>query len=462
MPLFDLAARALRGAVTRDPRLTGTVIQSLDNYIPSHYKVNDPFTRGVLDVTHEVPKMLSGAVDTILPSSRALKATHNITPTQQRTVENRMDELQRLESGTPEEQAAVVKKYAGLNPVAKVVAKMKGVEIPEETFTPNRMRSVIQGNVEYADISAVQAGGKGAPPSEQVVERAFLEGQKPYSPENYRATLSKYNEKIIGKVNRATEEELDFFANHAGQVWESGKGTALSKATDATFGIRHPSGGPGASTHWQGFYKNNELLNPIAEAFGELKNTLKRGVFENTDQMKQFLANKTVKKKNKDGSSEKIPLLSLLKGEDETGLYFSTSYLSPIKTDGGVNLLFKIRRDGKGLFLVSDEHNFIEKWPVIGPYLEKNLKRSLNTTPVMPFDIKRLKKTQTGGTERSPMRMDLPVGGEFASWDQGFKTFVNAVPDTEELKLQRAIAGIRGAGVAGAGALGYGLFGDKK
>jgi hypothetical protein len=456
MALFDFLARAARGAVTRDPRLAGTVISSLDNYIPSHYKANDPVTRAVLDTTHEAPKMFSGVLDTILPESRALKATHNITPTQQQTVQTRINELQRLESGTPEEQAAVVKQYAGLNPVAKIVAKMRGVDIPEENFTPNRLRSIMQGNVEYADIAAVQTGGKRAPPSEQVVERTFLQGQKPYSPENYRAALSEQNKRIKGKDNRATEEELDAFANHAGQVWESGKGTPFSQATNATFGLRHPHGGPGASTHWQGFYKNNELLNPIAEAFGELKNTLKRGVFENTSQMKQFLENKTVKKKNSSGSVEEVPLLSLLKGEDETGLYFSTSYLSPVKTDGGVNLLFKVKKDGKGLFLVSDEHNFVEKWPIIGPYLEKALGRSLNTTPIVPFDLKQLKQMQTGGTERASVKMDLPVGGEFASWDQGFKTFVDAVPDSEELKLQRAIAGIRGAGVAGAG---YGLFG---
>lgn len=471
MPLFDFLARAARGAVTRDPALRGMHLMNQDNYIRGFYGTNDPVTKGMLTLQHGAGAYLKGFTDSMMPSERALVKSRGMTTRNQDIVRQRHEDAQILRTGTEDEQAAVQAKYSDKGLIKNVSSKVMeamGKKMPEsKPMTANTLDSMATSNIEYPTFIMGQ-GSRRVPtqdmPSADLEKVKLLQGAKPFSVEYLKATFNSFKKNARGYG--ITDLEVDNFTNHVSNIHKDSKGVPVANAQNALFRVRHQHGNPGSSTTFQSFYQNNEFLNPIAKSFNQLAKNTRRKSFKDTEEMKQYFADKTIPVTDRRGNVTQEPMLNMLVNEDPTGLYFNHSFTSGEKTDGGVNFLMKVRRDGKGLYVVSDEHNHAEKYPIIGRFYEKFLDRAITTTPIIPFDIKKFRSKQVGedmalGRMMEDVKLEVPPVKK-EQFDAAIEKFINAVPDSEELKLQRAIAGIRGAGVAGAGALGYSLFGDKK
>jgi len=467
MPLFDLAARAIRGAVTRDPALRGMHLMRQDNYIPGFYGTNDPITKGMLTFQHGAGAYLKGMGDVFNPTERALVKTQGMTTRNQDIVNQRHQDAQILRTGTPEEQAAVQAKYSDqglIKSASRRVMELMGKEMPEtKPVTANSLDSMATSNIEYPTFIMGQ-GSRRTPTSEMPASELesvkLLQGAKPFSIDNLKSTFNNFRKDARGYGIK--DNEIDIFTNHVGNIHKDSKGVPVANVPNALFRVRHQRGNPGKATTYQSFYSNNEFLTPIGKSFNELGKNTGRKTFRNIDEMKEYFADKTIPVADRRGNITQEPILSKVVNEDDTGLYFNHSFTSGEKTDGGVNFLMKVRKDGKGLYVVSDEHNHAEKYPIIGRFYEKFLDRAITTTPIIPFDIKKLRVKQVGEDmslgrifEETTLKVP-PVRQE--QFNTAIDRFVNATPDSEELKVQKAIAGIRAAGVAGAG---YGLFGGN-
>ena len=73
----------------------------------------------------------------------------------------------------------------------------------------------------------------------------------------------------------------------------------------------------------------------------------------------------------------------------ENGFWVTGSFVGNAVTEGGVNYFAKVMPNGKVMAVISDEHNFLEKMPVVGDVITASLpNRSISVTPPMHFDLK--------------------------------------------------------------------------
>ena len=101
--------------------------------------------------------------------------------------------------------------------------------------------------------------------------------------------------------------------------------------------------------------------------------------------------------RNKDKDKAKWVLSersNTLEKAKNNGLWVTGSFTGNAVTEGGVNYIAKVSPDGRIMAVISDEHNFLEKTPVLGPVLESALpNRALSVTPPMHYDLRGGRKT---------------------------------------------------------------------
>ncbi len=109
-------------------------------------------------------------------------------------------------------------------------------------------------------------------------------------------------------------------------------------------------------------------------------------------------------------------------------------------TEGGVNIAFGIKPNGKFIAAVSDEHNFLEKIPVVGAMIESSLsKRVVTMTTPVTGKIKNFKKAEGSGAkptlfEKNRIAMDKKLDNE--RWDEHLAKLIDAKATRSDALLE--------------------------
>jgi hypothetical protein len=135
--------------------------------------------------------------------------------------------------------------------------------------------------------------------------------------------------------------------------------------------------------HYQDFHRSVQMTQVAKEVFNV------KSLPKTVDELYENLSKVTYKKKNKITGKDEVKKLTELK-KDKDGVWFTFSKPGSGVVEGGVNFRIKMKLDGDGFAVMSDEHNLMEA--VLG----RNLKRLITVSPPMHFNILRLKKSQTG------------------------------------------------------------------
>jgi len=213
------------------------------------------------------------------------------------------------------------------------------------------------------------------------------------------------------KGSRVSAGEAAEIERHIGNVWETrtlrdklkgvlfsgddlmgtmggGKakyGTKIKDTDDSLFIVKRPESGAGG--HWNDMH-NTAQFRSIAEDVFPMSKDLPSTPAELLKRMQK------VKYKTKNKKNEMVERTGLndLK-VDNDGVWFTFSKTGSALTEGGVNFRVKLKTNGKGFGVMSDEHNLIEGLPGVGRAVPHKL---IAATPPMFFDIRKLKPAQSG------------------------------------------------------------------
>jgi len=416
MGMFDAATRIGRtildevmDAATRDK---GYMTSALNNTLEGYYSgggagsIVNTWTRQIPDIARSM----------VSPRGRALYRERGLNPVAQADIARQLEEASGLEANTSE--------YNKLINEAKARAEYT-------VYSPTQMGVDLPENM----------------PQTRTMERAYLVNPTEYNEKKFKGLVKGFK----NRGYKVSEEEADNMYNQLNKWLDSNDIKFNESDKERFFAVRHPFGAAGASGHWQKFFSQHAILNPVAEAFRDLEGA-GRKVFRTVDELKEALEAKGVK----------------VSRVDSDGVYIDSSFVGGERTDGGVNLLTKIKKDGRGLAFVSDEHNFLEKLPVLGKQIEKGIKRRLVTvTPPMPFHIKMIREKQAGNiTEGGYRKADYDVGMATRpvtdvgyGWREALGDIATAEPSREAINRERRRLALRAG--ASSIAAGYGMFGGE-
>ena len=419
-------AKALAGADS----LRGNTLSAARNYIPNNYKpsgtavptavddfiiqnkaalsklpkVGNKFERlesvqDSADMREKVGSFVRWGLDsvdrgiqqTISPSARALYREQGITKTTQDVAR------EALESGGSRDQAKAV---------AQVQAS--GTLIPD------------------------QAGraGKVSQDVEDIKRRSFLT-------EPVKATEGAYKKlirdnklqgtyEVSGNAAPVTDKDLDIIGEHVRNVWKDRKGRSISETPTADIRIKNPGAGDQITgAHVKDFSTKSGVHSTMRALF-------KENPKPTVEETWSFINNSKLKLH---------PMSETLKDARKNGIWVTSSFSGTAITEGGVNFIAKISPNGRVMAVISDEHNFLEKAPVVGRVLESALpNRSISVTPPMHFDVKKTKENI-----KSPQPKDKK------DVKQSLQNIRDAKPDPALLRQERKVN--TGAAMVGAGML---------
>ena len=173
-----------------------------------------------------------------------------------------------------------------------------------------------------------------------------------------------------------------------------GKGLEYSKG--ALVVVKKPS--QKITGDHRGDFQSAVQLNRVADTVFNIDKGLPQSVDELYDSLSKVEWEETSKILGK----KKQAKLSNLK-KDTDGVWFTFSRPGSAVVEGGVNFRTKIKLDGDGFSVMSDEHNLAEA--LTGA---SKLKRLITVSPPMHFNILRLKPKQTGLMNRAGYKKSTP------------------------------------------------------
>ena len=369
-------------ALSRVPKV-GRIISKLEN------------TQDSADMRERVGSFLGwagdsiarGAEQTLSPSARANYRQNQITQTMQDTARTAL-------------------RTGGSRDTAKAVAQTQATE-----------------NI------ANQAGRTG-PKSEAVQDlnrRSFLTEPVKATEGSYRKLIK--DNKLTGVYEKSgkpvgvSNKDLGIIESHVMNVWEDRKGRKVSETPTADIRIKNPgSGDQVTGSHVLDFRQKSKVFKTMNALY-------KKKPKPTLEETWRHLKDSEVKLHSKSKT---------LEDARENGIWVTGSFSGNAITEGGVNFIAKVNPNGRVMAVISDEHNFLEKAPVIGPIVDAALpNRSISVTPPMFFDIKKTK-----GKIASPQPQDKKNVRE------SLFDIANAKPSTEALRAEQKInAGVATTGV---------------
>ena len=368
-------ARKIAGADS----LRGNTLSSAPNYIPNFYGPSKTAEPAVFDyvMAERSPrfetaqqsadlreKVGSGvawgadsirrAIDqTVDPSARALYREQGINRTTQDVA------TRALESGDSRE-------------IAKAVAQSQasGTLIPDQA-----------GRV-----------GRVSPDTKNIERRSYLTDPVPASKGSYSSLIR--DNKLQGKYESGravsvSDKDLAIIDDHIGTVWKDARGVSVKDSPGATVRIKNPGAGDQVTgQHHFDFSRKSGVVASIKPLFKEGRLTEK----QLWDRLSTISAkNKEFNENIKKGQTPRWVLSqksNTFEKAQENGFWVTGSFVGNAVTEGGVNYFAKVTPNGKVMAVISDEHNFLEKMPVVGDVITGSLpNRSVSVTPPMHFDL---------------------------------------------------------------------------
>lgn len=360
-------ARRLAGADS----LRGSALSSAPNYIPNFYgpsKTAQP-TRVDEMVASRVPKF-EDAQQVADAREKVGSFVDWMGSSTVRGVEQILDP-----------SARALYRETAINRTSQEAAK----EALEKGGTRDIGKAVAQ--VQASDILIPDQAGRRGPVSPDVKDierRSYLTEAVPLQQGSYTRLIKKNDLKgkyESGRNVGVADKDLNIIDEHVRTVWRDADGTSIGNSPGSHIRIKNAGAGDQVTgAHHADFATKSTVLTSLRPLFKGGKNAT-------VPQLHAFI-------KKLDNSKIRLhPKSKTLEDAQENGLWITGSFVGNAVTEGGVNYIAKVNPNGRVLAVISDEHNFLEKTPVVGTVVSGGLpNRSLSVTPPMHFDIKKNKE----------------------------------------------------------------------
>jgi len=259
---------------------------------------------------------------------------------------------------------------------------------------------------------------------DEILKRAGYESYTPMNEGFYVGQANKYRTKSDQHVTKKEAQDIE---KHITNVWKSktftdtllGKagvkkktqGDPLGYKAENKFLMKRARGKGG--DHWDDFQRASQVTQVAKQIFGKGRQDPKT-----VDELADELSKVVYTVSDNKGNMTPKKGLAIVK-KDKDGVWFEFSRTGSAITEGGVNFLVKMKPNGQGFSVMSDEHNFLEKLPMMSKLLPN---RVLAATPPMHFNIKTVKPMQTGGKSTKGRKATKEVK-DIKQPTLGWKTF---------------------------------------
>jgi hypothetical protein len=409
-PTNLVGAGLLTGGTKAVNRLTGAlsgrgmVPSSPSNYIPNYYAPTDMAegaTPGMLDnLLFKGKDRIASVVSPIPKVGRRVAPVLRDIANPQEMMEARtkaqdftkwgMQGLSRAQDNLLSPEARALYRDTGINRSFRDDARalLQDADAMSGSSRRPETKAIAQGQFNY--LVGEQAGRQGARGEalEEIRRRSYLTEAVPFEQGSYSDLVM--SKKLSGTVEDAKGQsrkltprkaDLDFIEEHMGNVWKGRGDEKLKDAATPKLVIKTPTG-KYTGNHKFDFQQKSGVFPLMKKIFGENKNPTKEEFY---DLLQKHTGDK-VKIHPNSGS--------------ENGYWVTGSFTGTAVTEGGVNFIAKVQPNGRIMAVVSDEHNFLEKTPVVGAAVEEALpNRIVAATPPMFFDAKSAAKTKAAQAE---------------------------------------------------------------
>ena len=425
--------------------IAGNTLAAARNYIPNHYAPSKAAQPTVVD-------------DLIMQNQQALSKIPKVGPRISRLENTQGSANMREKIGSfVDWMGGTVARGATqtISPTARanyrenqVTQTMQDVakEARQSGLPRDQAKAVAQA--QYTTNVRQQAGGSGgvAEAVDDINRRSFLTEPVPVTSGAYKE-LIKGNKLQgsyeSGRAFSVSDKDLDIIGDHVTKVWKDSRGRPLTETSGSKIRIKNAGAGDQVTgQHHFDFQSKSGVNASFKPLFKDGKLTTEE-LFEQAK--KRSDANKKYNDtRNKDKDKAKWVLSERSNTPEKAkknGLWVTGSFTGNAVTEGGVNYIAKVSPDGRIMAVISDEHNFLEKTPVLGPALESFLpNRALSVTPPMHYDLR-------GG--RKTVKPEQPKDKKNVK--QSLFDIETAQPSKEALRAEQAVNA--GAGLVGAGML---------
>ena len=243
------------------------------------------------------------------------------------------------------------------------------------------------------------------------MKRVEYQGYTPFKAGTYHKA-SKGRVRGGGPISK---DEASMLEGIMGRVWTNRKGIKASDDPSTMVFIKRPASTKGGR-HLNDLKTKSPDIAKIRNLFENNKETING--LKTLDELAEYLTKSTGK--------VFIP-------DEKTGQVWSTFSMTGTSiTEGGVNVAFGIKKNGRFVASISDEHNFLEKirFLGIGKTVESSLPtRILMMTTPITGKITKFKATAGSGSkktlyEKNRIAMDEKL--EDLKWGQALDTITNA------------------------------------
>jgi hypothetical protein len=421
-------ARAIAGADS----LKGNALSSARNYIDNHYGASgnavpnrvDEFISNNVGMLSKIPKVGPRLADIKNPQDSA-----NMREKVGSFVGWAGDSLRRGVEQTISPSARANYREFGINKTTQDVAQ----EALEAGGTRDMGKAVAQVQASGTLIPD-QAGrvGRVSEDIKDIERRSYLTEPVPITKGSY-TNLIKDNKLQgsyeSGKRVSIPDKDLNIIDEHVRSVWKGADDKPIGESAGSQIRIKNPGAGDQRAGAHHGDFAAKSTVMPA------LRRLFKDGKKRSTEEIHEFVKSSKNKKMSLHPKSE------TLADAKENGIWITGSFVGNAVTEGGVNYIAKIDNNGRIMAVISDEHNFLEKAPVVGDLVTEALpNRSLSVTAPMFFDAAKNK-----ATIKSPQPKDKK------NVEQSLRNIVDTTPSEKLLDQERKVNA--GAYLVGTGML---------
>ena len=439
-------ARALSGANS----LKGNALSSARNYIPNNYAPSGNAQAGAIDnlVFNQKEKLAKiPKVGPMLSNANSPQEIANIREKVTSFGGWAADSAARGIQQTLSPSQRATYRGQGINKTTQDVAKEALA-----AGTPRAEAKAVAQSQASSSLIPDQAGrvGPKAQAVKDIENRSYLTEPVPAKEGSYSSLIKDNDLKgryESGRAVSVSDSDLNIIDNHVRNIWKGADGKPLGETKGAHIRIKNAGSGDMVSgQHHFDFQSKSGVVSSLKPLFKE-GNLTERQLWDKLNAMSK--ANVKTNKSLKKGQTPKWTLAGnsdTFEKAQKNGMWVTGSFVGNAVTEGGVNYLAKVTPNGKVISVISDEHNFLEKVPVVGRVVTESLpNRSLSVTPPMHFDLK-----GTGKKVKSEQPQNkVPVR-------ESLQAIADAKPSAAALNAERRVN-------AGAGMLtGNALVGDEE
>jgi len=329
------------------------------------------------------------------------------------------------------------------------------MQSPKQTSSNRTMQEELAARAQFNRHTSEQTGRKGDNVLDEVMERAAYTKYIPMK-KGFYDVANQFNKGTSKQT--ITPDESAKLEDYMSRIWrtkslmdkiKSKPGEELGFKRNNKFILKRPQGTI-SGNHWHDMINRSAFSSVARDIFGKkMENpTSVDELADKLSKIKWTVTDKWGKKQTITG----VPGIE----KDKDGVWFSFSKVGSAITEGGANFRVKIKPDGIGFGVMSDEHNFLEFLPGMSTKLRNKV---LAATPPMHFNIKSARPMQTGGAKKKRGRPAKTNKYGNKSWqefgpegNQNLESFLNTQKPSASTLMKERLKASGKVGLLGLGA----------